>query len=521
MSLLGGTMLARLALAGAGALILSHIAKCIYNLFFHPLRHIPGPWLAAATYIPEFYYDIVLGGRYTRQIQQMHKKYGPIVRISPHELHCNDHRFINEIYASGNKKRDKPAHQVTGSAGIQALATFSTISHTTHRLRRNALNKLFSHAQVLKLEPIVRTIGEQLCEKTLRTKKQQPFLVGHAYSQCTTDVISGYCLGEKLGLLEGEDWEFGFSDELTKEFRLGYVLRFVPWWGDVLRAFERIRGLVMRQPEKARASDAFIANMPEYIKKAQTEVETKKDTETTKTTVFTSVLQSDLPAHEKTLDRMTSEGISLFAAGTETVSWALTVATFHLLSRPEILTKLTADVAPFINDPERTSWSALESVPYLGAVIHESLRLSYGVASRTARVPTDEDLVYRGEWENKDMELVIPRGSAIGMSSAVTHHDESVFPDSHSFIPERWLDEKGQKRKDLDRALLSFSKGSRGCVGINLAYCELHLLLSLLVVRVFPHLKLYETTESDVAYDYDFFTMFPVATSKGVRVVVV
>ncbi|RDW81033.1 cytochrome P450 [Aspergillus mulundensis] len=514
-------MLAPLAFACVGTWILFQLGKCIYNLFFHPLHHIPGPWLAAATYLPEFYYDIVQGGRYTRRIQQMHEKYGPIVRISPHEIHCNDFRFINEIYASGSRKRDKPAHQVTGSAGIQALATFSTTSHSTHRLRRNALNKLFSRAQVLKLEPIVRDLGEQLCEKILRTEKAQPFMAGHAYSQCTTDVISGYCLGENLGLLKSDGWEFGFSDELTKALRLGYVMRFVPWWADVLWAVEEIRSLVMGKPEKARASDAFIANMPAYIKKAQAEVATKQGAETPKTTVFTSILQSDLPAQEKTLDRMTSEGISLFAAGTETVSWALTVATFHLISNPKILEKLTAEVCPLINDPEKTTWSKLEGLPYLGAVIHESLRLSYGVASRTARVPTDEDLVYRGEWEPEGIHYVIPRGSAIGMSSAVTHHDERVFPDSHSFIPERWLDEKGQRRKELDRTLLSFSKGSRGCVGINLAYCELHLLLALLVVRAFPHLKLYETTEADVEYDYDFFTMFPVAGSKGVRVVVV
>lgn len=40
---------------------------------------------------------------------------GPIVRISPDEVHCSDSRFIDEIYATGNRKRDKPIHQVRGT----------------------------------------------------------------------------------------------------------------------------------------------------------------------------------------------------------------------------------------------------------------------------------------------------------------------------------------------------------------------------------------------------------------------
>lgn len=40
---------------------------------------------------------------------------GPIVRINPGEVHCSDRHFIDEIYAAGSRKRDKPVHQVRGS----------------------------------------------------------------------------------------------------------------------------------------------------------------------------------------------------------------------------------------------------------------------------------------------------------------------------------------------------------------------------------------------------------------------
>lgn len=67
---------ASLLLVATGTWIVCQWTKIVYNLFFHPLRHIPGPRLAAATYLPEFYYDVIKSGRYTRRIQQMHQQYG-------------------------------------------------------------------------------------------------------------------------------------------------------------------------------------------------------------------------------------------------------------------------------------------------------------------------------------------------------------------------------------------------------------------------------------------------------------
>lgn len=60
-----------------------HLFKMLYNISpFHPLSPIPGPKLAAASYIPEFWYDVVLFGRYTRKIRNMHDKYGMNVPTS-------------------------------------------------------------------------------------------------------------------------------------------------------------------------------------------------------------------------------------------------------------------------------------------------------------------------------------------------------------------------------------------------------------------------------------------------------
>jgi hypothetical protein len=60
-----------------GVYIAYHIVRALYNISpFHPLSHIPGPKLAAATWFYEGWFDLILGGMYTNEIQRMHEVYG-------------------------------------------------------------------------------------------------------------------------------------------------------------------------------------------------------------------------------------------------------------------------------------------------------------------------------------------------------------------------------------------------------------------------------------------------------------
>jgi hypothetical protein len=52
------------------------IYRIIYNIYLHPLSHIPGPKRATFSSLWEFYHDVVRGGRYLWEIEKMHQKYG-------------------------------------------------------------------------------------------------------------------------------------------------------------------------------------------------------------------------------------------------------------------------------------------------------------------------------------------------------------------------------------------------------------------------------------------------------------
>lgn len=83
------------------------VVLAVQRLWFSPIAHIPGPKLAALTQFYEFYYDIILGGQYTFKIIEMHKKYGPAVRINPWEVHVGDPDFHSELYTGPTRPRQK------------------------------------------------------------------------------------------------------------------------------------------------------------------------------------------------------------------------------------------------------------------------------------------------------------------------------------------------------------------------------------------------------------------------------
>jgi hypothetical protein len=57
------------------------LLQALYNVSScHPLHHIPGPRLAAASYWPEFYHDVVRFGCYTKEIRRMHERYGKSIK---------------------------------------------------------------------------------------------------------------------------------------------------------------------------------------------------------------------------------------------------------------------------------------------------------------------------------------------------------------------------------------------------------------------------------------------------------
>lgn len=155
--------------------------------------------------------------------------------------------------------------------------------------------------------------------------------------------------------------------------------------------------------------------------------------------VFHEILQSKLPESDKTVSNLSDEAVTIIGAGTLTSSWVLSVITYHLIASPRILAKLKIELKSAMTDPDKSvPIEVLENLPYLVAVVKEALRLGDGVATRLQRVSPEKPLLFIDRSGN-GKEYLIPPQTPVGMSSFHIHHDESIFPDAESFIPERWI----------------------------------------------------------------------------------
>jgi len=186
---------------------------------------------------------------------------------------------------------------------------------------------------------------------------------------------------------------------------------------------------------------------------------------TGKESVYDSVLDSPvLPPPEKSLLRLEQEGALLVLTGTESPAKSLNIIFYYLLANPSVLGKLRAELSTV---PTPASWSKLEQLPYLSAIIEEGNRLSFGVTARTARI-AHEPLSYSpSQYVNSPSSTgksyTIPSGTPISITTLSSHTAESVFPDPFAFDPERWSGDAGRERRKFQMA---FGKGGRKCLGI-------------------------------------------------------
>jgi cytochrome P450 len=357
---------------------------------------------------------------------------------------------------------------------------------------------------MLRYEPEIHDMAQKMCSKILHLSRSGQIINALEPFNCfTADAISQYCFGEPFGFLDGPD----FHKNYTRAFEsLNATIH-------VFRHFPIMRNTVGLMPALA----PFLGPDIQYLMKSMNEIipgfvrKAQNDRAGDTRRVFSEIMDSSIADEHKTTFRLSGEGWSLVAAGSETTAAALVYITYFLLAQPETLARLRDELKN--EDPQKLSWVELEKYPYLHGVIYEGVRLALGVPARLPRIARNEDLVYK----NRGFHYIIPRGTPIGMSAYVSHTNEEIFPQSEEYKPERWITAQGKPDHGMEKYIMSFSKGTRQCIGMNLAFCELYLVTAAMALRVLPHLKLHDTVYEDIKYDWDALTPQPKKGARGVR----
>lgn len=152
---------------------------------------------------------------------------GPIVRISPDEIHLSDPDNYEKIYYIGSKAPSKAGYFYS-AFGLKTAA-FGTLSNDLHRVRRGALNPLFSRKSVLELEGVVqskvdkllRCVGEELAQG-------EPVDLYHGFRALAVDVITDYSFDNCYNQLDTPDFAASFFDMTSQLVPRGWVIQAFP-----------------------------------------------------------------------------------------------------------------------------------------------------------------------------------------------------------------------------------------------------------------------------------------------------
>ena len=210
----------------------------------------------------------------------------------------------------------------------------------------------------------------------------------------------------------------------------------------------------------------------------------------------------------------------LAIAGADTTAMTLTALVYHVLADKAVFTRLRKELESAIPEPHHPADPAkLDQLPFLNALIEECLRMYPSATHRQDRVAPDEDLIY--EYPS-GKQILLPRGTIIGMTAPIVNRHPSWHQDPDCFQPDRYITTSKTKKH------FSFSKGTRQCLGMNLAYQELQTFTAG-IFRVYslydpdikaqgPTLELVETSVEDISLWSDYVSVGLRPGSHGVRV---
>ncbi|KAF5698022.1 cytochrome P450 monooxygenase [Fusarium globosum] len=446
----------------------------LQRLFFHPLSKFPGPRICAASRLYEFYWDSYQHGRLWAKLPDLHRRYGPIVRIGPNEVHIEDSEYFDTIF--GFRPLNKEA-MTAKEFGINH-ALFGVEDYKTYVKKRAAFGNAFSRTKLSKIQDQINEEIQKGCTWVEDNSKDgSPVDLAFLFRAVPAEIITKYLFGQEYGFLQHVQTTKNLYDKrMDRLLGFSHLGRFIPKEIPLFLSLFRqliLRALGFNDPGSAFLDYFLLAQKLVQKVVAQHNHPNHNAESITEHTVFDDFLDSSLPQEEKEKGPLTQQAVAIWSGGWDTVGFVLTMAAYQLLQNPPVEQRLYQELKEAWKDPtESPEITTLEGLPYLTAVVKETFRLSPGALCRLSRV-NPSGIEQYGDWE-------IPPGTIISMSIPDVLSDKAIWgSDAAVFNPERWL----SGGADLDRYLVTFSKGTRVCPGIELAWIETRLVIASLFRR--------------------------------------
>nr|XP_029516216.1 cytochrome P450 27C1-like isoform X1 [Oncorhynchus nerka] len=162
----------------------------------------------------------------------------------------------------------------------------------------------------------------------------------------------------------------------------------------------------------------------------------------------------------------------LLLGGVDTTSNTLSWALYQLAREAASQDRLYLEIMSVCPGRQQPRSEDLSRMPYLKAVIKETLRM-YPVVPGNGRLTVDNDVVVDNYW--------FPKKTQFHLCHYAASHDEGEFVDAECFRPERWLRGDPESYQHHPYSSIPFGVGVRACVGKRVAELEMYFALSRLM----------------------------------------
>ena len=340
-----------------------HVYYYLYNLYFHPLSCFPGPKLWAASRIPhELAYT---RGRIVKELSALHAKYGDVVRVSPTGLSFIHPEAWIDIYSQkpGQPRFEKDPIRYTHDMWINGEPEVFTAPDQDHTRLRRVLAPAFSKKAIQEQEALVKSHVDLLINQLRKRAETHGNADLSTWLNWTTfDIIGDLAFGESFGCLEAAEyhpWVALVFRSVWAVSVIGAIKQF-PWL-DML--FEPFLGRMMR---RALTDHAQLA-----IQKVDRRLALKED----RSDFLGAILKHSGTEKEWTQGEIYSNSNLLIMAESETSASAMSGCLYHLAKSPQAMSSLIKELQAKCQAEEDITFEAIADLPYLDAVLHESMRL--------------------------------------------------------------------------------------------------------------------------------------------------
>ncbi|KAI0022853.1 cytochrome P450 [Xylariomycetidae sp. FL0641] len=486
------------------------IAWLIRNRYHNGLSKYPGPFLASLTDWWRLW--DVYGQRPELTLQQLHAKYGDVVRLGPDTLSFADPKALKAIYGlnKGFVKSDFYIVQQSTVKGHRLASLFSTTDNGFHAQFRRSVNSAFAMSALVQYEPFVDNTTKIFLSQTER------LYAGNAEGCDFTrwlqfyafDVIGEITYSKRHGFIEKNEDIDGIVSNLANMFLYVAPIGQIPWldrlfqknplylklsqWGFTDATMPVARFARDRMAERLGPNLSGDPGQP-LLPVADGARDAKQSPD---------LLSKFLAARDARPGFMTDTlvqtmAVSMAFAGSETTAISLSAVFYYLLRRPAALARLRAEIDAAARagrfadgDTGLVTWHEAQALPYLDACVKEAFRMHPAAGLPLERIVPAPGAQIAGAG-------FVPGGTVVGCSAWVIHRRPEIFgPDVDVYRPERWLAEAGgaegegegvqeQERRvrEMNGHLFQFGMGSRTCIGKNISLLEIYKLVPSLLRR--------------------------------------